>query len=164
MTVKGWSTAIDPCVTLHHCSSSCRQTYTVILDPCFTLHHCSSSCRQTYIVILARSNFRLEYMKNPSEKNDRALECEACSYWVHIKCGGITPNEYKNFQKNTYLSWECPKCLLPNLFHSFFLDNPIELNNSYESLSSNSNTSIIDDTQEILTEVITQNHQIESYF
>ena len=89
--------------------------------------------------------------EKPVGKNDRALECEACSYWVHIKCGGITPNEDKNFQKNTYLSWECPKCLLPNLSDSFFLDNPIELNNPYESLSSNSNTSITDDTQDINT-------------
>jgi hypothetical protein len=81
----------------------------------------------------------------------RVLECEACPYWVHIQCGGITPNEYKNFQKNTYLSWECPKCLLPNLSDSFVLDNPIALNNSYESLSSNSNTSITDYAQYINT-------------
>jgi hypothetical protein len=71
-------------------------------------------------------NFPCGVCEKPVGKNHRALECEACSYWVHIKCGGITPNKYKNFQKNTYLSWECPKCLLPNLSDSFFLDNRIE--------------------------------------
>ena len=41
--------------------------------------------------------------KKPVATNHRALECEGCQYWVHIKCGGITPKEYEQFQTNKLL-------------------------------------------------------------
>ncbi|VDI02709.1 Hypothetical predicted protein [Mytilus galloprovincialis] len=72
----------------------------------------------------------------PVAKNHRALECDSCTYWVHIKCGGITPSDYQQFQKNKHLSWECPNCLLPNVTDSFFLADDIDIShNSFQSLS-----------------------------
>ena len=27
--------------------------------------------------------------------NDRAIQCDICNFWVHIKCNNITPTKYK---------------------------------------------------------------------
>ncbi len=84
--------------------------------------------------------------KKPVANNHRALECESCFYWVHIKCGGITPKQYEHFKYNTHLTWECPNCLLPNVTSSFFLDDPLELSNSFQSLASNDDINTSDES------------------
>lgn len=45
-------------------------------------------------------------------KNHRALQCDSCDTWTHIKCDGITPKEYKLYQNHTNPSYNCPTCTL----------------------------------------------------
>jgi hypothetical protein len=64
----------------------------------------------------------------PVANNHRALECDTCNLWHHIKCAGITPAEYNQFVKaeeqgKTY-PWECFTCGLPSLSDSFFTTEP----------------------------------------
>ena len=75
--------------------------------------------------------------KKPVAKNHRALQCDQCDSWVHIKCDNppMTPKEYGKFTTNTNLSWECPSCKLPNLTDSFFSENSLNLSNSFSALS-----------------------------
>ena len=46
--------------------------------------------------------------------NHRALQCDQCDEWVHIKCDCIYPQEYTRFTHLRNLSWECPSCRIPN--------------------------------------------------
>ena len=44
--------------------------------------------------------------------NHRAIECDNCLQWCHIKCGSVTPREYQKMINLENLSWLCPKCML----------------------------------------------------
>lgn len=43
--------------------------------------------------------------------NHRALSCDGCEKWCHIKCGNVNPREYKNLQRLITFDWTCPRCL-----------------------------------------------------
>jgi hypothetical protein len=53
--------------------------------------------------------------QKPVATNHRSIQCDECNFWVHIKCGGITPKTYENFMNKNNLSWECPSCSSNNL-------------------------------------------------
>ena len=64
----------------------------------------------------------------PVANNHRALECDSCNQWHHIKCAGITPSEYNQFvladEQGRATHWECFTCSLPSLSDSFFVNEP----------------------------------------
>ena len=45
-----------------------------------------------------------------------------CSYWWHIKCAGISPNEYKKLSESTD-QWICSVCHTFQFTDSFFSCN-----------------------------------------
>ncbi|XP_031559454.1 uncharacterized protein LOC116295689, partial [Actinia tenebrosa] len=45
-------------------------------------------------------------------KTHRAIECDLCFKWCHIKCGGVSPTEYRNLQNTLNFAWTCPTCIL----------------------------------------------------
>lgn len=48
----------------------------------------------------------------PVAKNHRAVLCNTCSKWSHIKCSGISLEEYKKLQiSNATEKWYCSSCL-----------------------------------------------------
>ena len=44
-------------------------------------------------------------------RNHRAVSCDQCNLWCHIKCGGIHTSQYKHLQSSTESSWSCHECL-----------------------------------------------------
>ena len=44
-------------------------------------------------------------------KNHRALSCDSCELWCHIKCGNFSPAQYTQLQLTTNISWNCPACI-----------------------------------------------------
>ena len=40
----------------------------------------------------------------PVANNHRAMGCENCGVWVHIKCGGVTPKQYEAYQRGDGLA------------------------------------------------------------
>ena len=44
-------------------------------------------------------------------KNHRAVSCDSCTRWCHIKWGGISVKQYKEFDARQSFSWVCPPCL-----------------------------------------------------
>ena len=47
----------------------------------------------------------------PVAKIHRALGCDSCGNWVHIKCCGVTPTQYAAFQRDENpVSWNCLVC------------------------------------------------------
>ena len=67
-------------------------------------------------------------------RNHRALNCNHCGFWCHMKCGQVKLNEYKHCQQEGQFNWICPACLtsvLPFAKVSILMDedNQVELVN-----------------------------------
>ena len=73
------------------------------------------------------------------KNNDKSIQCTTCELWVHIKCNGISVEEYTKRQHrnrdNPELEdgelWSCMKCVLENRsnFVPFILSSTNELIN-----------------------------------
>lgn len=55
----------------------------------------------------------------PVAKTHRAIYCDGCFYWCHIKCAGITPDEYYRLG-NGNNPWLCKNCDQFHFSDSFF--------------------------------------------
>ena len=67
-------------------------------------------------------------------RNHRAVCCDECDSWLHIKCCGIDPKTYTNLV-NSNCSWICPTCTLPNFSDSLFdSESDITGVNQFDSL------------------------------
>ena len=42
---------------------------------------------------------------------NRAIECDVCKHWCHIKCGEISLREYRRLQNKQNFDWTCPSCI-----------------------------------------------------
>ena len=47
-------------------------------------------------------------------RNHRALNCNLCQQWIHIKCGDVKPKDFKQIQ-STRSNWSCSVCLFLEL-------------------------------------------------
>ena len=54
----------------------------------------------------------------PVAKSHRALQCDECDKWVHIKCGNVTPIEYETLGASSAV-WICHLCGFANFSTSF---------------------------------------------
>ena len=52
--------------------------------------------------------------KKSVASNHRAIQCETCKFWIHIKCNNISPPEYKVYMGDDD-PWICVKCIKTNL-------------------------------------------------
>ena len=43
-------------------------------------------------------------------RNQKAIQCDICKFWVHIKCNGLNANDYTSLQ-NSEDDWFCCNCL-----------------------------------------------------
>jgi hypothetical protein len=57
--------------------------------------------------------------QKPVRKNQRAILCDDCCYWYHIKCIDMPILEYNNLS-NSDEDWYCRTCMLPNFSDSYF--------------------------------------------
>jgi len=95
-----------------------------------TIHHNDAVCNDAIGIIIGRCpppprsyKIPLCYIcicDRPVARNHYALQCDSCDQWVHIKCDGISKEEYKRFQEIKHLVFECPKCKLFTFTDSFF--------------------------------------------
>ena len=47
---------------------------------------------------------------NEVKDNDKAIECNKCHTWAHIKCNKITLTQYRHYQNNPEEIFECKNC------------------------------------------------------
>ena len=47
---------------------------------------------------------------NEVKDNDKAIECNKCHTWTHIKCNKITLTQYRHYQNNPEEIFECKNC------------------------------------------------------
>ncbi|XP_060577446.1 uncharacterized protein LOC132734674 [Ruditapes philippinarum] len=74
-------------------------------------------CHRLLLIILAGdiatnpgpTKFPCGVCTKPVAKNHRALQCESCEFWIHIKCGNVTPAEYI-LLGNLDDPWLCKTC------------------------------------------------------
>lgn len=81
-------------------------------------------------------------------KNHRAVLCESCFYWWHIKCADITPNEY-HLLSNSEDPWLCKTCLTFQFSDSFFEDQSIPYNGDSSVNSNETLTSVFDEIKSV---------------
>lgn len=43
--------------------------------------------------------------------NHRSVDCNSCGGMFHIKCGKVTPKQFKQMKKSDPTSWTCPVCI-----------------------------------------------------
>ena len=55
------------------------------------------------------AKFPCKICNNPVAKNHKAVECDNCGLWVHIKCNKINTQTYKYLQKES-CAWYCISC------------------------------------------------------
>ena len=58
---------------------------------------------------------------------DRAIECDLCKTWLHLKCNNYDKNDYKFHQENPYEPFFCIKCCAENIPFSTLNDIQFEL-------------------------------------
>ncbi|CAG2202643.1 unnamed protein product [Mytilus edulis] len=56
----------------------------------------------------------------PTKKNQRAIQCEDCLFWHHIKCINMSIHVYDELSNKIRESWFCKSCTLPSFTNSFF--------------------------------------------
>ena len=72
-------------------------------------------------------------------RNHRALSCDQCDKWCHIKCGNVKPNDFKSLQRLAFFDWTCPRCPQPTeTFAS--IPQSESLNASSHPISTNNST------------------------
>ena len=67
------------------------------------------------------SDSHAKYTKIPLQKHHRAIACNNCDFWQHIKCIEITPKEYEEL-KHSSCVWTSPTCDQQNLADSLIDD------------------------------------------
>lgn len=51
----------------------------------------------------------------PVAKNHRALDCDSCKLWSHIKCSNISVSNYNHLKTLSSFHFMCPRCLMQQL-------------------------------------------------
>ena len=73
----------------------------------------------------------------------KAVQCDKCELWIHIKCSLITESEFDSVE-NTNCTWICPKCdffFFFNFSDLFFADQlNLENENRFDPLANGSET------------------------
>ena len=74
----------------------------------------------------------------PVASNHRALQCDQCDFWCHIKCVEVSPYQYNKLMGSVF-SWICPPCGTIQFSDSLFLflDSDRETSNSFSAISYN---------------------------
>ena len=100
--------------------------------------NCDSSFQQSRLLTSGDVSINPGLSSNPPKcsvcsksitRNHRALSCDRCEKWCHIKCGKVKPSEYKNLQRLTTFDWTCPRCLQAT--EASFLRNELETTNIF---------------------------------
>ena len=47
---------------------------------------------------------------SPVLTEDKAMFCDICTYWYHIKCIGVSARKYQFLKENEDVHWYCPGC------------------------------------------------------
>ena len=53
-------------------------------------------------------------------KNQNAVLCSECGFWIHAKCLSMSSSAFKYLLDRPTIDWICPVCSLPPLSDSFF--------------------------------------------
>ena len=74
--------------------------------------------------------------------NAKAIQCDCCDVWFHVKCANIGPESFKVLNK-TEVTWICTHCGIPNLssYHCIDLDE-LKSENTYQPLSGDTSSAL----------------------
>ena len=75
-------------------------------------------------ILAATSSCNIKYpcgiCKKSVNKNKKAINCSVCSEWVHIKCNGVSINEYEKLvEEEESITWQCILCDIEDMASKF---------------------------------------------
>jgi len=74
--------------------------------------------------------------KKPTKSNQRAICCDECNNWMHVKCISMSCESYLRYSNDSKLTWICNVCAFPNYSTRYFLDDlSVDDDNSFAPLS-----------------------------
>ena len=81
-------------------------------------------------------------------KNNRAILCDSCQLWCHIRCGRVSLVEYNRLVSTTTFPWTCQACICRALpfYNDIFIDEPCLAKNGRHSIGillSNENETLL---------------------
>ena len=84
--------------------------------------------RRTVVSAASNNNRKCPICERAVAKTHRAIECDICLCWCHIKCGRVSPSEYDELQSLDHFYWNCPSCELRTLpfADASFLDSNLD--------------------------------------
>ena len=68
-------------------------------------------------------------------ENHRAICCDICEKWIHIKCNNLNNNDYKFFQENSDEQFICVNCIAENIQFSKLNNNEFTISEKKELLT-----------------------------
>ena len=71
--------------------------------------------------------------KKSVHKNHRAILCDSCNSWIHIKCNKLSPKDYESLKDSTE-EWNCIKCRSDILPFINYTDSPSSEDNPSPNL------------------------------
>ena len=102
-----------------------RELYTHGVQPCVRLTFRSSfACILNCYLLILSGDISLNPgpFKYPCSvcgkcvrSNQKALECDGCQLWAHIKCVGVSNTVYNELDAKSRFSWHCPTFLFSEL-------------------------------------------------
>ena len=82
------------------------------------------------------TKFPCGYCSKPVKSNQKAICCDNCDVWYHVRCMDMPPEVYEALN-NSYTSWICCDCGFPNFSSSLFTSHSsLPCSNSFCSISS----------------------------
>ena len=68
--------------------------------------------------------------------HDKAVFCDLCNKWIHIKCNSLKDLDYENLKLRNN-SWYCKACIQDNIPFCTKKVNPNNMNSEYSSIDPN---------------------------
>ena len=67
---------------------------------------------------------------NAVYKHHKAISCDLCGFWTHLKCSDMGEASYKKHQKERNFKWTCTTCRSPD--ETLVPETPVSANNNAE--------------------------------
>ena len=79
---------------------------------CVCVCVCVCVCCIFFVMSVSRVQYPCSICSKAVASNHRALFCDCCEKWVHIKCNSITPAKYNEFiEEDEEKPWLCLRCI-----------------------------------------------------
>ena len=82
--------------------------------PSIFVYFIQAFCKSITLMVNSITKDKCNVCCRKVQKRHKAIQCDICQYWVHIKCNFLDDKTYKKLQTSSY-PWYCLTCLKSRL-------------------------------------------------